>query len=115
MVVNGGGTHYAGVLAGPGVRTGLMKLPKGEVASNLIEVHVALPAPHTTRNLPSWGLIFSAVDTDGKESEVVSRINAKDPNATDAVVAKIKVPVGPNEAAADSADNVLRPPVAEKR
>jgi hypothetical protein len=101
MVVNAGGLEvtdskeYTATFAGPGVRTGLLKLPKGEVATNLIEVQELVPSAHPGRNLPGWGLIFSAVDADGKESEIVSRINSTDANADRVLVGKLKVPDQP--------------------
>jgi hypothetical protein len=85
-------TKYECALVGPDLRAGLMKLPKGEVVTSLIEVQKRVD--HVQRQSPThfFRLTFRAMDLEGNESSIFSKVRTSDGGAADEIVRKVQEP-----------------------
>jgi hypothetical protein len=84
-------TKYECALIGPDLRAGLMKLPKGEVVTSLIEVQKRVDEARQ-RPIQFFRLTFRAMDLEGNDSSILSKVRTSDGEAADKIVRKVQEP-----------------------
>ncbi len=84
-------TKYECALIGPDLRAGLMKLPKGEVVTSLIEVQKRVDEARQ-RPIRFFRLTFRRMDLEGHESSIFSKVRTNDGEAADKIVRKVQEP-----------------------
>jgi hypothetical protein len=83
---------YECALVGPDLRTGLMKLPKGEVVTSFIEVQKRVDQAQRQSPTRFFRLTFRAMDLEGNESPIFSNVRTSDGGAADEIVRKVQEP-----------------------
>jgi hypothetical protein len=86
-------TKYECALIGPDLRAGLMKLPKGEVVTSLIEVQKRVDEARQ-KPIHFFRLTFRAMDLEGNDSSILSKVRTSDGEAADKIVRKVQEPAG---------------------
>ncbi len=114
MVIDGGGIQYAGTLTGMGTRNGMLKLPKGTAAANVIELQGPCKDEKSGGHLPPCGLVFAAVDAESVQSKIVSKITAQGENPAADVAGKFKAAPVPTDTEPESVLNKIKPNAPKK-
>jgi hypothetical protein len=82
-------TKYECALIGPDLGAGLVKLPKGEAVTSLIEVQKRVDQARQ-RPIQYFRLTFRAMDLEGNESSILSKVRTSDGGAADKIVGKVQ-------------------------
>jgi hypothetical protein len=70
-----------------------MKLPKGEVVTSLIEVQKRVDEARQ-KPIHFFRLTFRAMDLEGNDSSILSKVRTSDGEAADKIVRKVQEPAG---------------------